>query len=153
MLLLPGGQTDFATVVAVVVASLALGLKSRGPHWGLLLVGFSFSFGGVSAMLNPAESQLVQPNCVGKFPWRLQPADRALHESVHDGRLCRMLSPFALHEDLTIEVTSDHTVEDVRLALAGSEPAWSQDIVPVWPAPAHDYMITPHLCLSLRLPR
>ncbi|OLP89819.1 hypothetical protein AK812_SmicGene28672 [Symbiodinium microadriaticum] len=48
------------------------------------------------------------------------------------GYTARLWSPFAVDNE-AVSVSPDTTVEDVRLDLASSEPAWSLAIVPVWP--------------------
>ncbi|CAE7283093.1 unnamed protein product [Symbiodinium sp. CCMP2592] len=107
-------------------------------HGPLRSLGFLAWIGGlpVAAMLTTDEGRTGSPTCVGKFPWRVAYADRALHETVNDRHRCRLLSPFAVHSNQTFVAGPDDTVEEVRLALTGAEPAWSFDIMPVWPAPS-----------------
>ena len=81
----------------------------------------------------PLEQQQLAPVPVGKFPWRLAPADRACHESVLPQNPARLLSPFTGLSDETI-ITPDSLVDEVRILLSSDEPFWYRDIVPLWPA-------------------
>ena len=101
---------------------------------GLALVGWCH----LSIMANgmfapPLEQQQLAPVPVGKFPWRLAPADRACHESVLPQNPARLLSPFTGLSDETI-ITPDSLVDEVRILLSSDEPFWYRDIVPLWPA-------------------
>ena len=126
---------------------------SRGSHFSLswlvpfILVSRHGGFRWVASvvllsqlapamMRVPLEAQQVNPVRVGKYPWRIPLGERVLHESVSSGCTARLWSPFALDAELT-DVSPDTNVEEIRLALAGREPAWSVDIVPVWPALWH----------------
>ena len=98
-------------------------------------------FSPATAMFAVPEAHVAPPICVGKFPWRVAPELRLLHESVDHGRACTLLSPFSVMEDKRVAVSPEDSVDDVRVALSGSEPAWSRDIMPVWPTPAPDHMV------------
>ena len=80
----------------------------------------------------PHEARDITPVRIGKYPWRIPLGSQMLHESVEVGYTARLWSPFAVDNE-AVSVSPDTTVEDVRLDLASSEPAWSLAIVPVWP--------------------
>ncbi|CAE7826777.1 unnamed protein product [Symbiodinium sp. CCMP2592] len=116
-----------------VLGASAAGLRSS--YAGLLFATVLGLSQHADAMFAPPESQLQDPVRVGKFPWRLPDPDRALHESISEGQLCQVLSPYGVVGDPAVALASGDTVDEVRMALTGSEPIWSQDIVPVQPAP------------------
>ncbi|CAE7362809.1 PTAC2 [Symbiodinium sp. CCMP2592] len=124
-----------APVPPLIPALSAFAAKSRG----FTILFYLCVLGGwgqpTFAMFAPPEAQLQEPVRVGKFPWRLPDEDRALHDSIQPGQLCHVLSPYGVQGDPAVDLTPDDTVEDARVALTGAEPAWSQDIMPVFPAP------------------
>ncbi|CAE7253370.1 unnamed protein product, partial [Symbiodinium sp. CCMP2592] len=71
----------------------------------------------------------------------LRDGDRALHESIPGAFNCRLLSPFGVRGDPVVVMRQNDTVEEVRMALTGSEPVWSHEIVPVWPSPSPDQLV------------
>ncbi|CAE7446089.1 unnamed protein product [Symbiodinium sp. CCMP2592] len=111
-----------APVAPLIPALSAFAAKSRGFTILFYLCVLGSLGQPTFAMFAPPEAQLQEPVRVGKFPWRLPDEDRALHDSIQPG-------------DPAVDLTPDDTVEDARVALTGAEPAWSQDIMPVFPAP------------------
>ncbi|CAE7632916.1 scube2 [Symbiodinium sp. CCMP2592] len=140
------GETVLRDGDVLVPAQSAVTRLSPAIGWALLAglsrrAAAAFLLSGIwwsraSAMLVPDEGRVVLTVRTGKFPWRVDYADRALHETVQEGQRCRLLSPFAVQPNQTFEANPDDTVEEVRLALTGSEPAWSFDLTPVWPSPS-----------------
>ena len=112
---------------------LVVAFAIRRPCWAAL-VGWSCLHVPATGMFAPPlEQQQLAPVPVGRFPWRLAPADRACHESVLPQNPARLLSPFTGLSDEII-ITPDSLVDEVRILLSSDEPFWYRDIVPLWPA-------------------
>ena len=123
----------------------------QGHGWGLLSLGsclsclnrrttrFLFSWLGMWPCLAagmfapPLEQQQLAAVPVGKYPWRIVPHERALHESVLPCNPARLLSPFTgLGGEITL--TPDTLVDEARISLSEEEPYWYREIIPLWPA-------------------
>ena len=135
--LTPAVEDGSATITGLLLASRAF----RLPAMLRMVLLACCLFSPATAMFAVPEAHVAPPICVGKFPWRVAPELRLLHESVDHGRACTLLSPFSVMEDKRVAVSPEDSVDDVRVALSGSEPAWSRDIMPVWPTPAPDHMV------------
>ena len=83
---------------------------------------------------------------VGKYAWRVPDSLRLCDAAVRPGLQARLISPFRGLTDL-IDVAPDTSLEELRLSLTSSEPAWAHHITPVWPTPS-DQILTflPALC-------
>ncbi|CAE7704408.1 unnamed protein product [Symbiodinium sp. CCMP2592] len=126
------------TPLSAAAAAVCARMPARLVLW---LLVFSLSRWPAAAMFVPPEALTDSSVRVGKFPWRLPPEDRALHESIPGAFTCRLLSPFGVRGDPAVVMRQNDTVEEVRMALTGSEPVWSHEIVPVWPSPSPDQLV------------
>ena len=88
---------------------------------------------GSAMVAPPLEQQHLDPVPVGKFPWRLAPAQRAGHESVSPGQQARIMSPYTEVSD-EVPVSPDMTADELRIQLSGQEPFWYTNIMPLWPS-------------------
>ena len=126
--LIPAPTITGIDVSGPLAVALTGGFRPGGVS-ALVYLSLGLMHVGVSAMFSPPEGHTAPLLRVGKFPWRVPVADRALHDSVYQGRQI----------NATAEVSPDDTVEaeEIRMALTGSEPDWSH----VWPSPVPDQII------------
>ena len=71
---------------------------------------------------------------VGLWPGGFDQPSRpgVFHQSAGNGTTGQLISPFA-EPSVFLALTPDLPTDDAYIALSSSEPAWFQDLMPIWP--------------------